>query len=221
MNKRRFLLPTMFLALISLVYTGCKDDEDTTAPIITLNGSAATEIDLQEAYTEAGATAVDDEDGAIAVSISGVVDNDLKGDYTITYSATDAAGNTATAERTVTVVNSADFMGGNYVNAEDVSAASGTVNFDATVNISNTDNGVFTVENFGAFGNSVVVACEYNSTTDKITASVPQSLGGGANLTTVFNSSGVTSTSPVIFVISYQWIDSGGATDISTSTYTK
>lgn len=205
----------------ALFTTGCNNDEDTTAPVITLNGSAQVEIELQEVYNEPGATAVDDEDGTVAVSISGTVNNNLKGDYTITYTATDESGNVATAERTVTVVNSADFLGGNYINAFDSCASSGTGNFDALVAISNTENGEFTITNFGGFGNSVTVECAYNSATDKITATTPQSLGGGANLIQVFTASEVTSNSPVIFKITYQWSDSGGATDICTSTYNK
>jgi hypothetical protein len=221
MNIRNWMLIFIGFAGTALVTTGCSDDEDTTAPVITLNGSAQVEIELQEVYNEAGATAVDDEDGTVAVSISGTVNNNLKGDYTITYTASDGAGNVATAERTVTVVNSADFLGGNYINAFDSCASSGTGNFDAFVGISNTENGVFTITNFGGFGNSVTVECEYNSSTDKITATTPQSLGGGANLTQIFTASEVTSNSPVIFKITYQWSDSGGASDICTSTYNK
>ncbi|MBK9423521.1 MAG: DUF5011 domain-containing protein [Bacteroidetes bacterium] len=225
MNKRIALLPALFLALSSLVYTGCKDDEDTTAPQITLNavnGDIDLELQLQDDYVEPGATAVDDEDGTINVSISGSVDTYLKGTYEITYSATDQAGNTSTATRQVVVYNSADFLGGNYTNAVDSCSSTPPSTFNATVTTSNTLNGVFSIKNFGAFGQTIEVECDYVESTNKITADVPQSLGGGANLTNVFNSSAVTSNSgPVIFKINYQWLDSGGAGDICTSTYTK
>ena len=52
-------------------------------------------------WTDAGATA----DGGETVTSSGTVDTSTVGTYTITYSATDAAGNTGTATRTVTVVD--------------------------------------------------------------------------------------------------------------------
>lgn len=212
---------TILLTLTVLIFAGCSKDDDTTAPVITLIGNAIIVIDLQETYNEPGATATDDNDGSVAVSITGSVNNNLKGTYTITYTATDAAGNTASATRTVQVVNSADFMGGNYVNVADVCNIGGTSSFDATVTISNSINGQFTVSNFGAFGNSVVIICNYNSTTNAITATTPQSLGGGATLLQVFNSSGVTSNSPTVFKISYQWSDSVGLTDTCESTYTK
>src|SRR5205085_153140 len=105
--------------------------------------------------------------------------NDLKGDYTITYSATDNSGNTATAERTVTVVNSADFLGGSYIDASEVCQSSPPSTFDATVTSSNTINGDFSITNFGAFsipGAPVTVVCHLNSSNNLITASTPQSL---------------------------------------------
>lgn len=105
MNKRIALLPALFVALSSLVYTGCKDDEDTTPPVVTLNGDQNVTIYLQGTFTDPGATAVDDEDGSVTVSTSGTVDNNFADDYTITYSATDAAGNTGTNFRVVTVAN--------------------------------------------------------------------------------------------------------------------
>ena len=52
-------------------------------------------------WTDAGATADGDEE----VTSSGTVDTSAVGTYTITYTATDAAGNVGTATRTVTVVS--------------------------------------------------------------------------------------------------------------------
>jgi hypothetical protein len=220
MNKRILLVSALFLFGTSVFITSCSKDDDTTAPSISIIGDENMEIELQSGYTEQGATAVDDEDGTVDVSISGTVNDDLKGEYTITYTATDAAGNTASAERIVTVVNSADFLGGNYVNATDSCQSSPLSTFNATVTPSTTENGVFNVTNFGAFGSNVTVQCEYNSATDKITANTPQGLGGGTNLTNVFSASAVNSTSPVVFTIIYEWND-GGNSEICTSVYTK
>ena len=221
MNKKLILIPAICMAISAAIFTGCSKDEDTTAPVISLNGDQSMEIELQENYVEPGATAVDGEDGDITVSITGIVNNDLKGDYTITYSATDNSGNTATAERTVTVVNSADFLGGNYVNATDTCLASPPSSFNATVSVSNTENGVFSISNFGAFGSSISVELLYDSGTNKITGTTPQGLGGGANLTNIFTASAVTSNSPVIFKVYYQWVDNLGLTETCTSTYIK
>ncbi len=78
---------------------------DTTAPVITLTGSATVTVELGTSYTDAGATA-SDASGAITVNSSGTVDVNTVGTYTITYSASDASGNAATAvTRTVNVVD--------------------------------------------------------------------------------------------------------------------
>jgi len=81
---------------------------DTTPPVMTLNGDATISLLQGEGYTELGATAIDDRDGYIEVVISGTVDTNTIGNYTITYNATDAAGNTSTASRTVNVVEQPD-----------------------------------------------------------------------------------------------------------------
>ena len=67
---------------------------DTTAPVITLNGAASVQINEGEAYEEQGATARDNVDGSVDVVVSGEVGSE-PGVYTITYAATDAAGNSS------------------------------------------------------------------------------------------------------------------------------
>ena len=74
---------------------------DTTAPVITVTGDNPATVELGSTYTDAGATA----DGGETVTTSGSVDVNTVGTYTISYSATDAAGNEGTATRTVTVVD--------------------------------------------------------------------------------------------------------------------
>ena len=76
---------------------------DSTKPVISLNGAATLELTVGDTYTEAGATATDDVDGTVTVTTTGSVNTTTAGTYTITYTAKDAAGNTATATRTVTV----------------------------------------------------------------------------------------------------------------------
>ena len=74
---------------------------DTVFPVITILGDNPATVELGSTYTDAGATS----DGGETVSSSGSVDPNTLGTYTITYSATDAAGNTSTATRTVNVVD--------------------------------------------------------------------------------------------------------------------
>jgi len=219
MKTPSFYAASILLTGLGLMVASCAKD-DTTAPIITLNGNSEISIDLQQPYVELGATAIDDEDGDVAVEISGTVDINLKGDYVITYTATDEAGNIASEERVVTVVNSADLLAGAYTNATDNCNAGGPATFNATISTSNTQNGKFSIANFGAFGTSTSVDLTYNKQNQTITASGGQSLGGGAVLTSITNGQ-LLSQSPVSFSIGYTWIDSGGATDFCTSTYTK
>ena len=77
---------------------------DTTAPVISLNGSASTTSPWGTTYSDANATAADSVDGTVSVSTVNPVVSSTPGTYTVTYNASDAAGNNATqVSRTVTV----------------------------------------------------------------------------------------------------------------------
>ena len=79
---------------------------DTVPPTLDLNGSALISISLGSRYLDAGASASDDVDGDISASIavSGSVNTNVAGLYTLTYSVSDDAGNTAMpVRRTVAV----------------------------------------------------------------------------------------------------------------------
>ena len=81
--------------------------EDTTAPIITLIGENAITLEVGTSYNDAGATALDNNDGDLSANIivTGTVDTSTVGMYTITYSATNASENTGSATRTVIIVD--------------------------------------------------------------------------------------------------------------------
>jgi hypothetical protein len=86
---------------------------DTTAPVITLSGKhlyADPQMsEIGDAWVEPGVTATDDTDGSVSVTtdISGL-DVTTIGTYFVNYSATDAAGNTGTAQRTVVICDNAE-----------------------------------------------------------------------------------------------------------------
>lgn len=82
---------------------------DTVAPVITVTGANPLTISQGETFSDLGATAIDNKDGTVSVTPNGTVDMSTIGDYTITYTATDEAGNESTATRTVTV-KSADVV---------------------------------------------------------------------------------------------------------------
>ena len=80
---------------------------DTTAPVITLKGSASIRLNVGDVFTDPGATATDNKDGNLTadIVIAGSVDTSKVGVYTLTYKVTDAAGNKATpVTRSVEVV---------------------------------------------------------------------------------------------------------------------
>ena len=82
---------------------------DTTPPVITLTGDDTVTITVGTPYTDAGAACTDDADGSITPTPTGTVDTSQAGEYTVTYSCTDAAGNDAAqVSRTVTVQDAPD-----------------------------------------------------------------------------------------------------------------
>ena len=80
---------------------------DNNPPVITLNGAAVINLNVGQTYNEPGATATDPEEGPVAVSIGGdVVNTSVPGAYTVTYNASDSAGNNALqVTRTVNVAD--------------------------------------------------------------------------------------------------------------------
>ena len=95
------LLVTLGVVMLDNVTEDSTTPPDTVFPVITILGDNPASVELGASYTDAGATS----DGGETVSSSGSVDTNTVGTYTITYSATDAAGNTSTATRTVNVVD--------------------------------------------------------------------------------------------------------------------
>ena len=83
---------------------------DTTAPVITLQGSASITLNVGDVFTDPGATATDNKDGNLTADIvvTGTVDTSKVDTYTLSYNVSDAAGNAATSvARTVNVVDAA------------------------------------------------------------------------------------------------------------------
>ncbi len=82
--------------------------EDTTPPVITLNGSGTVVVECGAVYNDAGATAADNCSGSLTAQIDTVnpVNTAIVGEYTVTYDVDDAAGNHAVqVTRSVSVVD--------------------------------------------------------------------------------------------------------------------
>ena len=81
--------------------------QDKEAPVLELRGSKNITLSLGETFKEFGYTANDNCDGDLQskVSVSNNIDTSKKGNYEVTYSVTDNAGNTSTAKRSVKIVD--------------------------------------------------------------------------------------------------------------------
>jgi hypothetical protein len=78
---------------------------DTIPPTITLSGANPFTVAQGSTFTDPGASASDNIDGTVGVSVSGSVNVATVGAYTLTYNAVDRAGNRATATRIVSVTD--------------------------------------------------------------------------------------------------------------------
>ena len=126
--------------------------------MVTVTGDNPATVELGGTYTDAGATAIDFGE-SIDVNLSGSVDTSAVGTYTLTYSATDASGNTGTATRTVNVVDTTApvvtvtgdnpatvELGGTYTDAGATATdASGTVTVVTTGSVDTDTVGSYTV----------------------------------------------------------------------------
>ncbi len=83
--------------------------KDIIPPVITLNGPPTVTIEVNEPYTDAGATALDNADGDISnsIQVTGIILTDIPGVYTRTFKVQDRSGNAAEpVVRTIRVVDS-------------------------------------------------------------------------------------------------------------------
>jgi len=82
-------------------------EKDPIPPEITVVGATTVNVTVGDTYTDAGATATDNFSPATpTVTVNSTVDTSVIGSYTVTYDATDDAGNSATQKtRTVNVLS--------------------------------------------------------------------------------------------------------------------
>ncbi len=81
--------------------------KDTTPPLLSLVGGNDIQHEQSAIYIDLGATAIDGIDGDITsnITISGSVNENVAGDYVLTYSVIDQAGNSASLTRLITVAD--------------------------------------------------------------------------------------------------------------------
>lgn len=76
---------------------------DEIAPRLSLIGSAIERVPFGGMFIDTGATSMDNVDGRASIKVDGKVDSTKAGEYILTYTSTDAAGNTSTVERKVII----------------------------------------------------------------------------------------------------------------------
>jgi hypothetical protein len=176
---------------------------DTTAPVITLNGSDPMNVALFNPYTEPGATAIDNIDGNISGSIvigGDTVDIFTVGTYTVTYNVSDSSGNPATqVTRTVNVV------------APDTTAPVITLNGSDPMNVAlfnpYTEPGATAIDNIdGNISGSIVIGGDtvdiFTVGTYTVTYNVSDSSGNPATqVTRTVNVVAPDTTAPVITLL--------------------
>lgn len=163
MKKQILFAAAILFSAGTIFLTGCKKD-DTSGPVITLAGSASENSILNATWTDLGATAEDDEDGVVDVTVSGTVNKDLAGTYTITYTATDAAGNETTENRLVTVYNEAETLNGGY-NVSDDCGPGAVYTYTQTITASTTVNKRIHFNKFADYTNNTNIYADRNTST--------------------------------------------------------
>ena len=91
---------------------GCSDEiADKLKPVITISGNNPENVYKGSPYVDAGATAIDNEDGDITsnISVTSNVNINNLGSYTVTYTVSDSNGHTAVSTRTVNVICPLDY----------------------------------------------------------------------------------------------------------------
>ncbi len=94
----------VFSSALLISCGGSDSNSDNTPPVITLNGDKSITLQQGGDYIELGATANDDKDGVVSVTITGSVSPLVVGNYVITYTATDSSGNTSSSSRNIEVI---------------------------------------------------------------------------------------------------------------------
>ena len=206
MKKQILSLALVAFLGTSLILTGCKKDEE--APVITPKGGNTQTVVLNASLTDPGATADDNEDGDISTSVTSdymtVVNKDLAGTYTVTYKATDEAGNEGMATLSVTVKNDASAWAGDYT-VTDVIGGS-TAAYPQTVATSPTVNNRITFNKFGNYTNTSGIYANITGTTVDLPT---QTAVNSAGADRVFNGTGSKNSSG--FVLNYTETTNGAS----------
>jgi hypothetical protein len=209
MKKLVLIFASVVLVSGMAVMNGCTT-EDTGKPTVTITDDDVAHNRVEQfsasAYTDPGATANDTQDGVLTTTVSGSVNMNQAGEYSLTYSATDGAGNTGSETRTVTV-DGALFLAGNYT-VEDFVSGTSTGTYPETITAATSVNNKINFTKFGFYQNATVYG-----TISGVTITIPsQTVMCGLapdNKNHTFSGSG-TFTSGTTFTINFTDVSTDG-----------
>lgn len=105
-DKLKDTFESKLTEILDVVHQGEKAlSIDTTPPTMTIVGDNPMEVSQGTPFIDPGVKVADNVDSNLTVTVVGEVNTSKVGSYTLTYSATDSAGNHATIERIVNVVD--------------------------------------------------------------------------------------------------------------------
>jgi len=217
MKRNLFSIIAMTVIGALLFTTSCEVD-DTVAPIVTLNGNAVMTVDFGGTFTDPGATATDDNDKNVVVVVEGEVNVNAAGEYTLTYKATDDAGNIGTATRTVYVAHrKGNIAVGTYSVTESCTGPGGSYNvgpYTTTITPGTANNMALIFNDFGNFASPININGNLTGNTGQTLAIPQQTLG------IIIEGSGTINASGTTITVNYTAND-GTATDTCQATWTK
>jgi len=214
MKKLALVFASIILVSGMTLMNSCTT-EDTAKPTITITNDDDAHNRVEQfsatAFTDPGATATDVEDGTLTTTATGTVDMNNAGVYTITYTATDGAGNSATAAREVTV-DGGLYLAGSYT-VEDFVGSTSYGTYAETITASSTSFNRINFTKFGKYVNATV----YGTISGKTITIPTQTMECGTppdNKNHTFNGSGTfTSSSPLTFTITFHDSSADGEYD--------
>lgn len=211
MKKLAYVVASIALVGGMALMNGCTT-EDTEKPVITITNDDEAHNRVEQfsaaAYTDPGATAEDTEDGTLATTAEGTVDMANAGEYTITYTAADAAGNTGTETRTVTV-DGGLFLAGGY-NVEDFVGSTSMGTYAETITTSSLAYNRINFTKFGFYQNATVYGTISGKTITIPTQTVHCGLAPNDKDHTFSGTGTFTSTTPITFTIDFTDVSSDG-----------
>jgi hypothetical protein len=97
------MMKRVLSVLIVLLFMLCSCNTDKVPPVVEIEGPSIIELSLGEKYIDEGASAIDDVDGDVEITLEENIEFFNAGEHEIKYIAVDSAGNSAESVRKVVI----------------------------------------------------------------------------------------------------------------------